>query len=344
MKRWFIKLHRWLALLFALPLLIVIGTGLVLSFEPWLVVQSIEPNTVTADKVQALIDQYDPQGKARGISFKSYDRTLTIGGGRGGGTVVDITTGQVSPGPSGMANFLVTARRLHETLLIDASWLVIASSFVMLALALFGVLMGWPRLRSLRNNLSGWHKAAGWGLLPLVVLSPLSGILLAWNITLTSTPAPSPAAQATAQSAPAEGQGQGREQGQGEGRGQGQGQQGQGQRAPLSLAEAVKVVGQQHDLSTLVWIRPQGGRMLARLVEDGEFRVYAVTREGATPMPRNLPRLWHEGNFAGAWSSLMNIVTSLAMVILLVTGPWLWLQRRNARRRAQQGRAVAQAA
>lgn len=326
MKRRFIKLHRWLALLFALPLLIVIGTGLVLSFEPWLVVKAIEPNTVTAANVQALLDQYDPQGKARGISFRSYDKTLTIGGGRGGGTIVDITTGQLSPGASSMANFLVTARRLHETLLIDASWLVIASSFVMLALALFGVLMGWPRLRTLRNNLSGWHKAAGWGLLPLVVLSPLSGILLAWNITLTSPPSSSPQGGAPAAT-----------------RALGAPVQGQGQGAPLSLAEAVKIVGQQHDLSTLVWIRPQGGRMLARLVEDGEFRVYAVTRDAATATPRNWPRLWHEGNFAGGWSALMNVVTSLAMVVLLFTGPLIWLRRRNARRGARPGRAVPQA-
>ena len=72
-------------------------------------------------------------------------------------------------------------------------------------------------------------------------------------------------------------------------------------------------MGDRHDLSSLVWLRPQGGRMLARLAEDGEFRVYAVMRKGTVAMPRNLPRLWHEGNFAGGWSSLMNVITSLAM-------------------------------
>ena len=36
----------------------------------------------------------------------------------------------------------------------------------------------------------------------------------------------------------------------------------------------------------------------------------------------------YEGDFAGAWSSLMNLVTSIAMIGLLVTGPWIWLRRR----------------
>ena len=162
---------------------------------------------------------------------------------------------------------------MHETLLIDAGWLVIASTVAMLVLALLGVLMGLPRLE---NTLSGWHKAMAWGLLPLIVLSPLTGLFLAAGITFASPPPAAASAQG----------------------------------APLRLAEAVRIVGESHDLSTLVWMRPQGGRLLARLVDGGEYRVYAVTRDGTTAMPRNWPRLWHEGNFAGAWSALMNVVTS----------------------------------
>ena len=55
MKAWLLKLHRWVAVVFALPLVVVIGTGLVLSFEPWLVVRSIEPNTLTPAVVEKLL-------------------------------------------------------------------------------------------------------------------------------------------------------------------------------------------------------------------------------------------------------------------------------------------------
>lgn len=302
MKTWLLKIHRWVALVFALPLLLVLGTGLILSFEPWLVVRAVEPGALTASKIEGLLSRHDPGGQARAIAYRSYDNALTIGAGRGGGTVVDVATGDALAGPSALANSLVTMRRLHETLLIDAGWLVAASSIAMLALALLGVLMGWPRFA---NSLSGWHKAMAWGLLPLIVLSPLTGLFLYWGITFASPPA-SPA----------------------------------GQGGPLKLAEAVRIVGEKHDLSSLVWLRPQGGRLLVRLVDGGEYRVFAVTREGIMPMPRNWPRLWHEGNFAGVWSAMMNVVTSIAMVGLLVTGVWIWLRRR-ARRRS---RATAQAA
>jgi uncharacterized iron-regulated membrane protein len=303
MKVWLLKLHRWVALLFALPLFFVLGTGLILSFEPWLVVGAIAPNSVTPARIQTLLNQHDPSGQARTLVYRSYDNTLTISAGRGGGTVVDVATGQALPGPSTLANSLVTARRLHETLLIDAGWLVIGSTVAMLVLALFGVLMGLPRLE---NTLSGWHKAMAWGLLPLIVLSPLTGLLLAAGVTFATRPPAAASAQG----------------------------------APLRLAEAVRIVGERHDLSTLVWMRPQGGRLLVRLVQGGEYAVHAVTREGSTAMPRNWPRLWHEGNFAGAWSAFMNVITSVATIGLLMTGPWIWLRRRLRRRARRQQKAL----
>jgi uncharacterized iron-regulated membrane protein len=296
MKAWLLKLHRWVALVFALPLVLVIGSGLILSVEPWLVVRAIEPNSLTAADVEKLLNQHDGAGRARALVYRSYDKTLTIGAGRGGGTVVDVATGQVLPGPSPLANTLVTLRRFHETLLLDLGWLVIASTAAMLVLVVLGVLMGWPRFA---NSLAGWHKAMAWGLLPLIALSPLTGLLLSAGVTFTG-PSAAPAA-----------------------------------REPMKLAEAVRIVGRDHDLSSLVWLRPRRGELMVRLVENGEYKVYAVTRDGTVALPRNWPRLWHEGNFAGAWSALMNLVISFAMVGLLLTGLWIWL-RRQLRRRARR--------
>jgi uncharacterized iron-regulated membrane protein len=305
MKIWALKIHRWVALTFGVPLVFVLGTGLILSFEPWLVVRAIAPGALTVSKIEALLQQHDPDGRAKALAFRSYDGTLTINGLGGSGIVVDVASGQALAGPSALANLLVTARRVHERLLIDGGWLVTASSIAMLALASLGILMGLPRFA---NTLPGWHKAMAWGVLPLIVLSPLTGLLLASNITFTSS------SSATASA-----------------RGK-----------PPRLAEAVRIIGERHDLSALVWIRPQGGRLLTRLVEGREYRVYAVTRDGTTALPRNWPRLWHEGNFAGAWSALLNLIASLAMIGLLVTGPLIWLRRR-LRQRARQVQQVAPA-
>lgn len=305
MKAWFLKFHRWLALVFALPLIVVMATGLVLSFEPWLVTRAIEPGALNAQKIQALLNEHDPGGQARAIFYRSFDHTLTLRAGRGRGTVIDTATGQVQPDASTLANVLGTARRMHETLLIDARWLVTASTVAMLVVILLGLLMGWPRFR---NTLMGWHVGTAWVLLPLIILSPLTGLMVAWGITLT-TPQGGRAARS----------------------------------APLSMVEAVEVVGRNHDLSALIWMRSLGGRLAVRLAEDGEYRLYAVTREGTTPMQRNWPRLWHEGNFAGAWSAAMNIVISIAMIGLLVTGVWVWLRRQVRKKRSRRLREAAAA-
>jgi uncharacterized iron-regulated membrane protein len=309
MQAWLLRLHRWVALVFAIPLAIVLVTGLILSFEPWLIARAIQPGSLTADKVESLLKQHDPKGEARALVFRTYDRTLTMAAGRGAsGTVVEIDTARPLAGPTALASFMASSRRMHETLLIDAGWLVIASTAAMLVLAVLGVLMGLPRIA---NTLSGWHKGMAWGLLPLVVLSPLTGLLIAMGVTFAPSRAPAPAGAPPAQQ--------------------------------MRLPEAVRIVARSHDLSSMMWLRPQGGRLLVRLMEDGESRVYTVMREGTQATPRNWPRLWHEGNFAGVWSALMNVVTSFALIGLLGTGVLIWARRtlRLRARRAANSAATA---
>jgi hypothetical protein len=181
-KGWFLRLHRWIALVFAIPLLFVLGSAVILAFEPWVVVSAIDAGSLTPARIEALLDAHDPSGKANSLTFRSYDKTLTIAAARGAtGTVVDVATGKALSGGSALASVFVTARRIHERLLIDASWLVIASTATMLVLAILGVLVGLPRFN---NTLAGWHKGMAWGLLPLIVLSPLTGLFLAFGVTL----------------------------------------------------------------------------------------------------------------------------------------------------------------
>jgi uncharacterized iron-regulated membrane protein len=68
MRTWCFRLHRWAALLFSLPLVVVLGTGLVLSFEPWLVVGAIKPDTLSPTRVEAMLARHDPDGLARSLS------------------------------------------------------------------------------------------------------------------------------------------------------------------------------------------------------------------------------------------------------------------------------------
>lgn len=295
-RPWLLRFHRWVALLFSLPLAVIILSGLFLSFEPILQTSSLRPGTLDFARVAEILTRHDPENRARGLAVLPYENRLVLqGGGREGGIAVDLEAGSAAE-PGRWSGALRTARRLHEHFLFDLRWLVTASTIAMLAAVALGVAMGWPRLR---NSLRGWHVAVAWCGLPLLVASPLTGLFLAFGISFTSPPPAPP----------------------------------EGRAAPLPLREAVRIVGLEKDLSRLVWLRGRGPQMLARLNEDGRFNVYAVRAGGLAPAPTNWPRLLHEGNYAGTWSGLLNVLISLALAFLLTTGAILWARRRIGRKR-----------
>lgn len=305
-KAWLLRLHRWVALVFGLPLLAVVASGLVLSVEPLVTSAAIKPGSVTSAVVEAALQRHDPGGRARGLVVRPYEGTIALQGVRSGAPlVVDAVTGEEVPaGGASLSAVFGTARRVHERLLLETTSLVVASTAAMLAIMAFGIAMGLPRLR---NTLGGWHKGVAWFLLPLLLLSPATGLLMAFGITLAPAPVLGPEGRARA--------------------------------APVPLAEAVRVVGAAHDLSAVSWIRVQAGRTVARVNEGGELRVYAVGREGLVPQPRNWPRLIHEGTLSATWGSLVNLAVSVALLVLLGTGTWLWARRRlrvRVRRRDEQ--------
>lgn len=300
-KFWFLRLHRWITLLFSVPLAIVIATGLILSFEP--LVFSAAKAPVTADVMAAVLAKHDVGGKARSIVIRAYAGTASIGGAQRGDMIhVDLATNERVPSPGALPNLFLTARQLHERLLIDWAWLVTASTFAMLLLFALGVAMGWPRLR---NSVAGWHKGTGWILLPLLAISPITGLFLAYNVTL-STPLPRAAPNTS----------------------------------PLNLAQAVAIVGDRYDLAAVNWIRPLGGSLAARINDGGEMRVFAVSRIGLVPAARNWPRLIHEGNWSAYTAPAVNILISVALVLLFCTGIWMWARRKLRPRTARAGQAV----
>lgn len=297
LKPWLLRLHRWTTLVFALPILVLVVTGLILSFEPVATTTAIRPAALTPQKIDRLLGEHDSQGKARSLALRAYEDALSVGGVGKGSIQIDLATGKATGGPGLVASLFSVSRSLHEHLIYDLDWLVTAATFAMLALAAMGVAMGWP-LR-FGGGMSGWHKATGWFLLPLIVLSPLTGLFIAYGITFADMQRP-PGAMPT-------------------------------------LREAVAIVGQTHDVSRLIQLRPRGQGMMARIVEDGEYRAYTVTKDGMTRLQRNWPRLIHEGNWGGVWSGALNALTALAMLLLLGTGLVIW-QRRAFRKKPSGGR------
>lgn len=291
-----LTLHRWITLVFALPLLVIIVTGLILSFEPMVQVSRTGGPAIESSRVIGLMKQYDPDNKARGLSFDASLQRMTLQG--AGVPAIDLATGEAAISGSALSDLFLWARVTHERLL-GQGWLVTTSTVALVVIMLLGILMGLPRLR---NTLSGWHKGTAWFALPLILLSPLTGLCMAFGLTLQGG------------AAPADG------------------------RRPVGLPEAVRMVADQHDLSHVISIGTRGGRVMARLNEDGELRAYAVNSSGVAPLPRNWPRLIHEGNWSALIASPLNVITSIALLTLLSTGLLIWARRklRKPSRRADR--------
>lgn len=303
--RYVVRLHRWLALAFALPLLVVIATGLVLSFEP--TAQQARPEQpIRISDVDAYLQRLDPDGRSRSLAIRTYDNTMTIGGGGANGSiVVDLRTGEeiarAEPGAghwfnAGWWDVFLISRRMHEALLLDLSSLVIASTVAMLIIVSLGLVLGWPRFR---HSLRGWHQCVAWLTLPLIILSPLTALAMALGVTFMSS-----------------------------------GPGGSGSGGRVSMRDAVKLIAANHDLAGLTSIRQRGGRLMARIYVDGELRGFAVTPNAIQPLQRNWPRLLHEGNWGGVVGPAANVLTSIALLFLIGTGLTLWVKgtrRRTAR-------------
>ncbi|RTE88992.1 PepSY domain-containing protein [Bradyrhizobium sp. LVM 105] len=296
-----LRLHRWITLLFALPLLAIIVTGLILSIEPLVQTSSMSGAAIEAGRVVELVRRYDPDGKARGLSIDTGSHSMTL---RGTNVpAIDLATGEAASVGSTLSNVFLWARFTHERLMGQA-WLVTASTLAMVIIMLLGIVMGLPRLR---NTLSGWHKGTAWFMLPLILLSPLTGLCMAFGLTFQSGAAPAAAGR------------------------------------PLALPDAIRMVAASHELSHVISIGMRGGRMMARLYDGGELRAYAVTSSEVAPLPRNWPRLIHEGNWSALIAAPLNVVTSIALLILLSTGLLIWA-RRTLRKRRPRAEGPADAA
>jgi hypothetical protein len=295
-----LKLHRWTTLIFALPLIALIFTGLILSVEPILQSRGLPAGMVDADRVAGLLQRYDPAGKARGLAINATGQQMRLMG--VAAPTIDLATGEAATASDPVGDVLLWARRTHEHLL-GYDWLVIGSTIAMVLIMCLGILMGLPRLR---NSLGGWHKGAAWFTLPLLLLSPITGLLMAFGLTFSGQP-PAPA------------------------------------KPPLPLVDAVRAVAQSHDVAHLSMIANRGGRMMARIYEDGELRAYSFTPDGIAPLSRNWPRLLHEGNWSALISGALNVVVSVVLAGLLITGILLW-SRRKLRRRPQSARSAPQTA
>jgi uncharacterized iron-regulated membrane protein len=205
-RRWLFKLHTWLALLAALPLLISCLTGAILVFKyeidsllrPAAVnVEQVLEQRQSLDQLRSLVQQRFPQHEITGWTlFQSPQRADVVyliahGSSDWQHVYVDAYQGQVLTEPAlATTHFTDWLLELHYHLLLDHTGLLIAgiASAVLMLLGLTGLFIYrqfWKNLlrlrwRSARMTLYvDTHSSFGMLLAPVMIIAGFTGAY--WN-------------------------------------------------------------------------------------------------------------------------------------------------------------------
>jgi sulfite reductase (NADPH) flavoprotein alpha-component len=302
LKRPLLIAHRWLALTLAPVFLLILLSGAILAFKPILGSDSAAgPSArVSAGALSAALDAIDPAGRASAVSLSADGRSIDL----------------KSPDPAVAGTFAVATRtatvasqgfdlfgvalRLHKNLLVGAGLLVEIATYAMVVILAAGLLFGLPKLR---NTLGGWHRGLGWFALPLVALTPVTGLLMILHVGKPALPALAPG-------------------------------------KPIALAQAIRAVPLPADGAILMARRFQAGSALVKTTSSQGERVHVVQSNGQvalTGAPGWVDTV-HEGTWAGAWSGVLNLLSALLLMGVTVTGLYSWLRRQPQVRR-QRGAA-----
>ncbi len=284
--------HRWLALALAPVFLLVLVSAAVLAFRP--ISEDLRPDVrLDPHALVQLLDRVDPGGAAQSITLSGDRKVVTLAP---AGTAYDIATGtQVEP-PLDLFGF---AQRMHTGLLVGATFLAVIAAIAMSLVVLGGLLLRRPRFG---ETLIGWHAAIGWILIPLVLLTPLTGALVGLKIGGPQLPQFRPPDQ------------------------------------PIPIARGIERAAEQGiDLSRLAQARSfrHGSVRLTTRGGPDHVAYYVAGPDGVLPAPGapGFVRRIHEGIWAGGASGVINLVSVLALLGLLGTGVVAWARRWSVGRR-----------
>lgn len=304
MKTIALAAHRWAGLLLAPLFLLIIISGGILALKP--VVEdprfaSAPPAVETSALVSALKNA-DPRGQVRQMSLSQDGRAMILSSQAATGPegAFSIATGEAVAGMSSSIDIFGIAKSFHKDLLLGAGLIILVATYIMLGIILAGPFLGWLRFR---NTIAGWHLAAGWVALPIIILAPLTGILMSLHLGSGAMPS-------IRQSSP-----------------------------PLALWRGVEAVAQEPAVDSITFARRfKMGSVLVDAKTAGGSVTYlvdgtqkAVALEDGPGLVKSL----HEGIWAGAWSGLLNLLISIILTGLTVTGMWSWVRRwRQTHRRS----------
>ncbi len=302
--------HRWLALLMAPVFLAILLSGAVLAFRP-ILGQSSEQDSggrLDAAHLVTLLKRVDPKGTAPYLFLTPDEATVgVIQPETGEPKYFSALTGLAAPVPvQPPADIFDIALRIHKDLWFGLGGLVGFGTFAMLVLVLLGPLLARPARRP--TTLLGRHIWMGWILWPLLALLPVSVVLMKLHPPVVTTH-----------------------------RG-----------APMSLVQAVEMTARTVDLSRLRAVQglPGGSAMLFTAGVTGGLSRFVVHADGVhafeSPVS-TLGRALHAGTWAGPWSGVVNLISTLLLLLMMGLGLASWgrsLSGNRAEERPARGQSA----
>ncbi|SEP98340.1 sulfite reductase (NADPH) flavoprotein alpha-component [Ectothiorhodospira magna] len=299
--RW---LHRWVSLILFPLFALIIVTGAILSFDP--VLDDLRSGPAASAPADAaalvqLLDQVDPGQRVRSVVVEEGGVVLLEfrQQGRSRFEAFDLDTGEALALRGEQGDFFNTVKHLHKDLLLNAAIVVEIATYLMVLVIIVGPFLAWPRLR---RTLMGWHGVGGWIALPLVLMVSVTGILMSLHIGTPQLPPQHPDDRR------------------------------------MGMAPAIEAAMAAGDLSGVRAVdRFKNSAAAVQGVDSVGEAVYMVSHHGVIRQDRfpGLVTSLHEGTWAGAWSGLLNLLASIVLMGLMVTGLWSWARRiRQGRRRS----------
>lgn len=295
-KSWLYRIHRWIGVALAPVFLLVILSGAVLAFRPNVGDLAAQAGGANPPALTSLVSRLEASGPVRAIVVGDGGKSVQVTSGASVGTW-DIASGDRTAS-AGRVDIFSIAQKLHKSLLLGLGFVVEAASFAMLAAVVIGPFLAPMRFR---NSLSGWHKAAGWVLYPVVLALPLTAALMSLGVDHGGARPPVSA-------------------------------------TPITISQALERATPQVDLTQLTGARQFRGGSALLEVAGGDKYVVTDRQTVKFAGSQSLVQQIHKGTWAGAWSGALNFFAAMALLGLSATGFWSWVKR-ELRRRQNRGAA-----
>ena len=302
MKKLLLTFHRYAALVLAPFFIVILFSGMILSFKPILA-----PNTSTepigaqqATALSAVVQKVEASsGQVQSIALDANSQDVWI---KTQGNTLEqrysLADGRFIEEAGMSSKHYNQAKELHKEFLMDADDLVEILTYIFIAILIVGPFLMKPRWQ---KRLMSIHNALGFWAIPFWLLVPITGLMMSMHIGAPRFGQLNLNNQAT------------------------------------PAAQIMQVLEKENKLADFVKLETVRGRSVLVHLNNGTDSQVVQLPNGTNsttvvPMSTYWPKLLHEGTWAGPISGWLNFLIGLGLMFFTLSGVYSWVRRfRNDR-------------